>query len=110
LINEEIGDRDKLPKEPTSNPAEQQVQAADFPVDPEATPKSVPVLGATGQSVAPQPAEVEFRLALVSFLAAALGLVAGLVAYLLYSLIGLFTNIFFSITSVSPLPVLALTI
>ena len=32
---------------------------------------------------------------LVSFLAAAIGLVAGLVAYALYKLIGLFTNLFF---------------
>jgi chloride channel protein, CIC family len=56
--------------------------------------KSVPVLGATGQSLAPE-STAEFRLALVSFLSAALGLIAGFVAYLLYSLIGLLTNIFF---------------
>ncbi len=36
-----------------------------------------------------------FRIVLVSFLAAAIGLVAGLVAYALYKLIGLFTNLFF---------------
>ena len=36
-----------------------------------------------------------FRIGLVSFLAAAIGLVAGLVAYALYQLIGLFTNLFF---------------
>ena len=41
----------------------------------------------------PQPAS--FRIVLVSFLAAAIGLVAGLVAYALYKLIGLFTNLFF---------------
>jgi CIC family chloride channel protein len=40
-----------------------------------------------------QPAQ--FRLALVSFLAAGIGLIAGLVAYVLYKLIGLFTNLFF---------------
>src|ERR1700730_2639724 len=37
----------------------------------------------------------QFRIVLVSFLAAAIGLVAGLVAYALYKLIGLFTNLFF---------------
>src|SRR5579863_5893762 len=40
-----------------------------------------------------QPAQ--FRMVLVSFLAAAIGLVAGLVAFGLYKLIGLFTNLFF---------------
>jgi H+/Cl- antiporter ClcA/CBS domain-containing protein len=45
-----------------------------------------PLLGA-------QPAQ--FRIVLVSFLAAGIGLVAGLVAYALYQLIGLFTNLFF---------------
>jgi len=40
-----------------------------------------------------QPAQ--FRIVMVSFLAAAIGLVAGLVAYALYKLIGLFTNLFF---------------
>ena len=37
----------------------------------------------------------QFRIVLVSFLAAAIGLMAGVVAYALYNLIGLFTNIFF---------------
>ncbi len=41
----------------------------------------------------PQPAP--FRMLLVSFLAAAIGLVAGVVAFALYKLIGLFTNLFF---------------
>jgi CIC family chloride channel protein len=36
-----------------------------------------------------------FRMVLVSFLAAGIGLVAGFVAYALYKLIGLFTNLFF---------------
>jgi H+/Cl- antiporter ClcA len=37
----------------------------------------------------------QFRLALVSFLAGAIGLVAGGIAWILYKLIGLFTNLFF---------------
>ena len=41
------------------------------------------------------PALVQFRMGLVSFLAAAVGLVSGFVAYALYKLIGLFTNLFF---------------
>jgi CIC family chloride channel protein len=41
------------------------------------------------------PPPAQFRIVLMSFLAAAVGLVAGLVAYLLYKLIGLFTNLFF---------------
>lgn len=36
-----------------------------------------------------------FRMVLVSFLAAGIGLFAGLIAFVLYKLIGLFTNIFF---------------
>src|SRR5882757_2089475 len=36
-----------------------------------------------------------FRMLLVSFLAAGVGLVAGIVAFALYKLIGLFTNLFF---------------
>src|SRR6185369_11812858 len=37
----------------------------------------------------------QFRMVLVSFLAAGIGLLAGFIAYLLYHLIGLFTNIVF---------------
>ena len=37
----------------------------------------------------------QFRMVLMSFLAAGIGLLAGLIAYVLYKLIGLFTNIFF---------------
>ncbi len=37
----------------------------------------------------------QFRMVLVSFLAGGIGLLAGLIAFLLYNLIGLFTNIFF---------------
>ena len=54
-------------------------------------------IGATGTQVgdvrAAEPAQ--FRMVLMSFLAAGIGLVAGLIAYVLYKLIGLFTNIFF---------------
>jgi H+/Cl- antiporter ClcA len=41
------------------------------------------------------PPPASFRMLLISFLAAAIGLVAGVVAFALYKLIGLFTNIFF---------------
>jgi hypothetical protein len=41
------------------------------------------------------PQDAKFRTGLVSLLAAAIGLLAGLIAYLLYNLIGLFTNLFF---------------
>jgi CIC family chloride channel protein len=37
----------------------------------------------------------QFRMLLVSVLAAAIGLVAGIIAFILYKLIGLFTNLFF---------------
>jgi chloride channel protein, CIC family len=37
----------------------------------------------------------QFRSVLMSFLAGAVGLVAGVIAYILYKLIGLFTNLFF---------------
>lgn len=47
----------------------------------------------TGESVITPPAQ--FRTALVSFLAAGVGIIAGWIAFLLYRLIGLFTNIFF---------------
>src|SRR5258705_10974988 len=39
--------------------------------------------------------QAQFRIALVSFLSAAIGLLAGVVAFSLYKLIGLFTNLFF---------------
>jgi H+/Cl- antiporter ClcA len=54
-------------------------------------------IGATGAQVGDvrvaEPAQ--FRMVLMSFLAAGIGLVAGLIAYILYNLIGLFTNIAF---------------
>jgi H+/Cl- antiporter ClcA len=43
----------------------------------------------------PAGTEVRFRIALVSVLAACIGFFAGLIAFVLYNLIGLFTNIFF---------------
>jgi chloride channel protein, CIC family len=50
--------------------------------------------GRTSMAIdAPPPAP--FRMLLVSFLSAAIGLVAGVVAFALYKLIGLFTNLFF---------------
>ena len=54
-------------------------------------------IGATGAQVADVRAAepAQFRMVLMSFLAAGIGLIAGLIAYLLYKLIGLFTNIFF---------------
>jgi len=45
-------------------------------------------------STSPAP-PAQFRIVLVSFLSAAIGLIAGLVAYALYKLIGFFTNLFF---------------
>ena len=54
-------------------------------------------VAATGTQVADvrlaEPAQ--FRMVLMSFLAGGIGLVAGLIAFLLYKLIGLFTNLFF---------------
>src|SRR5882757_1592007 len=56
-----------------------------------------PTLAATGVQAndAQPPDPAQFRMVLVSFLAAGTGLLAGLIAYLLYNLIGLFTNIVF---------------
>jgi CIC family chloride channel protein len=54
------------------------------------------VTGVTPAIAAPAPPPpAQFRIVLMSSLAAAVGLVAGLVAYVLYKLIGLFTNLFF---------------
>jgi chloride channel protein, CIC family len=52
-------------------------------------------LAASGISPLAPPAPAEYRIVLMSFLAAGIGLLAGIVAYLLYKLIGLFTNLFF---------------
>ncbi len=46
-------------------------------------------------SRAASPLDAKFRMGLLSLLAALIGLLAGVVAYLLYNLIGLFTNLFF---------------
>ena len=57
---------------------------------------SAGVIAATGAQVAAVPAApAQFRMALISFLAAGVGLIAGLIAFLLYRLIGLLTNISF---------------
>src|SRR5579864_4824683 len=54
-------------------------------------------IAATGEQVGDirlaEPAQ--FRMVLMSFLAAGIGLLAGLIAFVLYKLIGLFTNLFF---------------
>jgi chloride channel protein, CIC family len=56
-----------------------------------------PRLSATGLTSHSDSASdsTQFRMVLISFLAAAIGLLAGLVAFALYRLIGLFTNLFF---------------
>ena len=53
------------------------------------------VLAVSGVSPVAPAAPANFRIVLMSFLAAAIGLLAGIVAYILYKLIGLFTNLFF---------------
>ena len=54
-------------------------------------------IGATGVQAADirQAEPAQFRMLLISLLAAGTGLIAGIIAYVLYRLIGLFTNIFF---------------
>jgi len=52
-------------------------------------------LAASGISSLAATAPAPFRIVLISFLAAGVGLLAGIVAYVLYKLIGLFTNIAF---------------
>jgi chloride channel protein, CIC family len=54
---------------------------------------SAPALRTDGTR--PPGTRAQFRLALVSFLAAGIGLAAGAIALVLYKLIGLFTNLFF---------------
>lgn len=51
--------------------------------------------GAPAIATPTPPPPAQFRIVLISFLAAAVGLIAGLVAYILYKLIGLFTNLAF---------------
>lgn len=57
-------------------------------------PMSEP-LAISGISPLTAAAPAPFRIVLISFLAAGVGLLAGIVAYVLYKLIGLFTNLFF---------------
>ncbi len=54
-----------------------------------------PGLGTMGPRSASTETRAQFRLLLVSCLAGAIGLVAGAIAFVLYNLIGLFTNLFF---------------
>ena len=60
-----------------------------------ALPLANETLAASGISSLAATAPAPFRIVLISFLAAGVGLLAGIVAYVLYKLIGLFTNIFF---------------
>ena len=75
----DIGDGSAQPTFPSA-------ASAASPIDPDQVP--------TRAAIEPPP-PAPFRMLLVSFLAAAIGLVAGVVAFALYKLIGLFTNIFF---------------
>lgn len=52
-------------------------------------------LGVDGVNPLHAPQEAKFRIGLISLLAAFVGALAGIIAYVLYNLIGLFTNIFF---------------
>jgi chloride channel protein, CIC family len=56
--------------------------------------QAVPVAASALAPLSPPP-PAQFRIVFISFLAAAIGLIAGLIAYVLYKLIGLFTNLFF---------------
>jgi chloride channel protein, CIC family len=57
---------------------------------------SIPALIESRDSLtAAAPPPAPFRMLLISILSAAIGLVAGLIAFVLYKLIGLFTNLFF---------------
>ena len=67
------------------------------PVPEKVTASVDPVFGpgATFGTLATDSPPPAFRLLLISLLSAAIGLVAGIVAFALYKLIGLFTNLFF---------------
>src|SRR5215469_2364055 len=60
-----------------------------------ATANQTMSVAASGMSPLAPETPAQFRIVLMSFLAAAIGLLAGIVAYILYKLIGLFTNLFF---------------
>jgi H+/Cl- antiporter ClcA len=59
------------------------------------TPDGEDVARATALAQTPVPTAAKFRMALISFLSAAIGAAAGVIAYVLYNLIGLFTNLAF---------------
>src|SRR5271166_339066 len=73
-----------------SNPDTRTVQPTSVP----ANSTSVPTPGLAG-AIAVVPPPAPFRMLLISLLSAAIGIVAGIVAFALYKLIGLFTNLFF---------------
>src|SRR5256885_9167685 len=79
-----------------------------FPGNPPAGPDGAAAPNsAAGIVEGPHFESHRFRMLLVSVLAAIIGGIAGIIAYLLYNLIGLFTNLFFyhrwSFTFVSPM-------
>jgi hypothetical protein len=61
--------------------------------DGDRPPRKAATGRAVGEATLAEPAQ--FRMVLVSFLGAAIGLLAGCIAFLLYKLIGLFTNLAF---------------
>src|ERR1700724_1026120 len=73
---------------PDSTPPNREIRSS-----PEADTKAQ--LAVTGLNTAAEQrplATAQFRLVMISFLAAGIGLLAGVIAFLLYKLIGLFTN------------------
>jgi chloride channel protein, CIC family len=74
--------------------ADKQSPSGEIISAPEAPKAQLAVTG-VNTATAPAPEPAGFRIVLISFLAAAIGLVAGCIAFLLYRLIGLFTNIAF---------------
>lgn len=79
-----------------SNPAD--TPSSGKPVQPDANPlratpsATIAVTPTGGETIAPP---AQFRVLLMSFLAAGVGFLAGIVAYLLYNLIALLTNLVF---------------
>ena len=71
--------------------------APDFSGAPGAEPvaDAEPTVSVTGLVEGTVQPEAEFRMLLISLMAAAIGLASGFVAYLLYNLIGFFTNVAF---------------
>ncbi|MGA9393490.1 MAG: chloride channel protein [Candidatus Sulfotelmatobacter sp.] len=62
---------------------------------PPASPDSVLASASFGKGAQDSLSPAEFRMLLISLLSAAIGLVAGIIAFALYKLIGVFTNLFF---------------